>query len=150
MAAKFSRVPVSSFSADKEARETDVRLHESLVTDLESLLEDQASTDLEFVARGGKVKAHRLIVLCRCKEDKTKKLLRGAGEQKVVSVRLENFNARTVRTVVRYLYSGKVCLCVKAILVAHVYSFPSVLNMMLHRQSCCTCCTTTLLPRAYV
>lgn len=144
MAAKLSRVPVSSFSADKEARETDVRLHESLVTDLESLLEDQASTDLEFVARGGKVKAHRLIVLCRCKEDKTKKLLRGAGEQKVVSVRLENFNARTVRTVVRYLYSGKVCFvceshtcrtCIQLPICAEHDVTPAVMLHLLHYNS---------------
>ena len=130
MAAKLSRVPVSSFTRDKEAGETDVRLHESLVTDLESLLEDQASTDLEFVARGGKVQAHKLIVLCRCKDDKTKRLLRGSAEQKVVSVRLENFNARTVRNVVRYLYSGKVCSCESHTCCAWI----QLLNIMLHSK----------------
>ena len=87
----------------------DARLHESLITDLEGLLKDQASTDLEFVVRGGRVKAHKVIVLCRCNKYKSKRTQWCAPEQRVVSVHLETFSVRTVKSVVRYLYTGKVC-----------------------------------------
>ena len=112
MAAKFSRTQVNS-TGEEDVGETDARLHESLVTDLEGLLKDQASTDLEFVVRGGRVKAHKLIVLCRCDKYKSKRTQWCASEQRVVSERLETFGVRTVKSVVRYLYTGKVCVTVK-------------------------------------
>ncbi len=102
-------------------------LRESLASDLGALLVEEPGRpqafDLEFVAGSGpkqvRVKAHRLIVLCRCGRlaGKRQQWLRsGAGEQKVVSVRLERFEPRTVKSIVRYLYTSKVghrtaCMC---------------------------------------
>ncbi len=106
-------------SSDDLAMSTLAVLRDSLANDLGTLLlEDaggQQSFDLEFLAGSGpkqvRVKAHRLIVLCRCTRlaGKRQQWLRaGAGEQKVVSVRLEKFEARTVKSIVRYLYTSKV------------------------------------------
>lgn len=92
-------------------------LRESLASDLGTLLtEEPQSFDLEFVAGSGlrqvRVKAHRLIVLCRCSRlaGKRQQWLRapGAGDQKVVSVRLERFEPKTVKSIVKYLYTSKV------------------------------------------
>ena len=108
MAVQFSRTLVNS-TGEEDVGEMDARLHESLITDLEGLLKDQASTDLEFVVRGGRVKAHKVIVLCRCNKYKSKRTQWCAPEQRVVSVHLETFSVRTVKSVVLYLYTGKVC-----------------------------------------
>ena len=84
------------------------RLHESLVRDLGGLYRDRATADLEFSVgpRGDRIKAHRLIVQCRCEKYRNK----WAGEQGTVSVRLERTDVRSFKSVLRYIYTGKVMI----------------------------------------
>lgn len=90
-------------------------LQEDLIQDLETLHNDHDSADLEFVAgsNGGKVeriRAHRLIVLFRCRRYWNKKQQWLASRLPVMTVRLEWTEADTARRVVRYLYTGQVSL----------------------------------------
>lgn len=89
-------------------------LQENLIQDLETLHNDHDSADLEFVAgsnSGGKaerIRAHRLIVLFRCRRYWNKKQQWLASRLPVMTVRLEWTEADTARRVVRYLYTGQV------------------------------------------
>ena len=82
------------------------RLHESLVRDLGGLYRDRATADLEFIVgpRGERVKAHRLILQFRCEKYKSG----WAGEQGTAAVRLERADVRSFKSVLRYVYTGKV------------------------------------------
>lgn len=82
------------------------RFHESLVRDLGGLYRDRATADFEFAVgpRGDRVKAHRLILQCRCEKYRSG----WAGEQGTAAVRLERADVRTFKSVLRYIYTGKV------------------------------------------
>lgn len=90
----------------------EMQLQESLVKDLESLLYDHSTSDLEFLVgpKRESVRAHKVMVLSRCEKYKSRKQqwLAGASEPKITSVVLEKFEAKSVRNVVKYLYTGKV------------------------------------------
>ena len=93
-------------------------LYDNLIQDLEALHDDHDSADLEFVTgsrAGGKlerIRAHRLIVLFRCRRYWSKKQQWLTANLPVVTVRLEWTDADTARRVVRYLYTGQVsCSC---------------------------------------
>lgn len=89
-------------------------LQRHLMRDLELLHDDGDLTDLEFVAGAGKteriIRAHRLIVLCRCRRYRSKKRqwLTTAAGSSPVTVKLERTDPETARRVVRYLYTGQV------------------------------------------
>ena len=98
----------------------DSKLKDCLVNDLESLLSDETTVDLEFVVGQHRVKAHRLIVVARCERYKSKKRiwLQNSGEHRVTTVQLSQLcSAAGVQAVVKYLYTGKVknaemmCVC---------------------------------------
>lgn len=88
-------------------------LQEDLIQDLETLYNDHDSADLEFVAgsnNGGKVeriRAHRLIVLFRCRRYWNKKKQWLTSRLPMVTVRLERTEPDTARRIVRYLYTGQ-------------------------------------------
>ena len=88
-------------------------LQKYLIQDLELLHDDRDSADLEFVAGGGRgkperIRAHRLIVLCRCRRYRNKKQQWLAANSPLVTVKLERTEPETARRVVRYLYTGQV------------------------------------------
>lgn len=89
-------------------------LQEHLIRDLECLRDDDDSADLEFVTSSSgsgkveKIRAHRLIVLFRCRRYRNKKQQWLTTNAPVVTVRLENTEPETARRVVRYLYTGQV------------------------------------------
>lgn len=89
-------------------------LQENLIQDLESLHDDHGTADLEFVtggSAGGKlerIRAHRLIVLFRCRRYWNKKQQWLAANLPMLTVRLEWTQPDTARRIVRYLYTGQV------------------------------------------
>ena len=88
-------------------------LQKYLIQDLELLHDDRDSADLEFVASGGggkaeRIRAHRLIVLCRCRRYRAKKQQWLTANSPLVTVKLERTEPETARRVVRYLYTGRV------------------------------------------
>ena len=92
-------------------------LRGGLIRDLESLHDDHATADLEFVTGGSagggggkleRIRAHRLIVLFRCRRYWSKKQQWLAADLPMVTVRLEWTEPDTARRVVRYLYTGQV------------------------------------------
>ena len=84
-------------------------LQRQLVQDLELLHDDRDSTDLEFVAGNSeRIRAHRLIVICRCRRYRGGKQRWLAVGEPLVTVRLEHTEPETARRVVRYLYTGQV------------------------------------------
>ena len=104
-------------------------LQESLVLDLENLYDDHSTADLEFVTgavsdgsgQGGKlerIRAHRLIVLFRCRRYWSKKQQWLAANLPMVTVRLEWTAPDTAKRVVRYLYTGQVRRVVNLLLLA--------------------------------
>ena len=67
-----------SFSTDGTgvpATASEIHLQEKLVNDLETLFEDQSTFDLDFLVgvKPERVRAHKLIVLCRCEKYRSKK-----------------------------------------------------------------------------
>lgn len=97
----------------------DEDLHKSLIRDLESLHDDRDTADLEFVTgavTGGqsgsgkleRIRAHRLIVLFRCRRYWNKKQQWLGANLPMVTVRLEWTSPDTARRVVHYLYTGQV------------------------------------------
>jgi hypothetical protein len=89
-------------------------LHDDLIQDLEALHDDHDSADMEFMTgsrAGGKlerIRAHRLIVLFRCRRYWNKKQQWLTANLPIVTVRLEWTDADRARRVVRYLYTGQV------------------------------------------
>ena len=111
----LNRSPIGSKAGSSSSLSEDTRLRETLCADLEGILSDDATSDMEFVVEQERVKAHRLIVTARCDRFKNKKRSwLGAGEQRdaaaMVSVDLgKPCTIEGVRAVVKYLYTGKVC-----------------------------------------
>ena len=108
-----------SFSTDGTgvpATASEIHLQEKLVNDLETLFEDQSTFDLDFLVgvKPERVRAHKLIVLCRCEKYRSKKQQWFApvtGHRAVATVRLEKYDPKAVKSVVKYLYCGKVIKC---------------------------------------
>ena len=106
-----SRSPIGSKAGSSSSLSEDTRLRETLVADLEGILSDEVTSDLEFVVEHGeRVKAHRLIVLARCDKLKGKKVAWMDGQRRdTVKVELgKPCTVDGVRAVVKYLYTGKV------------------------------------------
>ena len=106
-----SRSPSSSKAGSSNSLSEDTRLKETLLADLEGLLSDESSSDLEFVLGHERIKAHKLIVLVRCDKFKSKKRT-WMGEQRHNTITVDLGKPCTldgVRAVVKYLYTGKVC-----------------------------------------
>lgn len=105
------RSPTGSKRGSSSSLSEDPRLREALVADLEGLLSDESTCDLEFVVEHGeRVKAHRLVVLARCDKFKSMKSRWLDGKyQDTVTIELGKPCAVDgVRAVVKYLYTGKV------------------------------------------
>lgn len=106
-----SRSPIVSKSGSTSSLSDDPRLREALFADLEAILSDESTSDLEFVVDQERVKAHRLIVLARCDKYKSKKRAWLDDHQNGVTIELKNpCTVEGVRSVVKYLYTGKVGL----------------------------------------
>ena len=106
-----SRSPIVSKSGSTSSLSDDPRLREALFADLEAILSDESTSDLEFVVDQERVKAHRLIVLARCDKYKSKKRAWLDDHQNGVTIELESpCTVEGVRSVVKYLYTGKVGL----------------------------------------
>ena len=94
-------------------------LRDCLVQDLQLLHDDRDSADLEFLisgSAGGKVeriRAHRLVVLFRCRRYWSKKQSWLSANTPVVTVQLEHTEPETARRLVRYLYTGQVSVQVQ-------------------------------------
>ena len=108
----LSRSPCSSKAGSSNSLSEDTRLREALFADLETILSDETSSDLEFVVGQESVKAHKLIVLARCDKFKSKRRSWMSGQQRdTISVELgKPCTLDGVRAVVKYLYTGKVCV----------------------------------------
>lgn len=108
----LSRSPCSSKAGSSNSLSEDTRLREALFADLETILSDETSSDLEFVVGQERVKAHKLIVLARCDKFKSKRRSWMSGQQRdAISVELgKPCTLDGVRAVVKYLYTGKVCV----------------------------------------
>ena len=106
----LSRSPCSSKAGSSSSLSEDTRLREALFADLEAILSDESSSDLEFVVGQERVRTHRLIVLARCDKFKTKRRAwMGSQQRDTVSVELgKPCTIDGVRAVVKYLYTGKV------------------------------------------
>lgn len=109
-----SRSPIGSKASSSNSLSEDTRLRESLCADLEVILSDESTSDLEFIVEQERVKAHRLIVLARCEKFRNNKGTWLGREQEqrdaLVTVDLSNqCTVEGVRAVVKYLYTGKVC-----------------------------------------
>ena len=109
-----SRSPIVSKSGSSSSLAAeDPRLKEALLADLEAILSDESTSDLEFVLEEERIRAHRLIVLARCEKFKSKKRawLENRREEECVAITLEKpCTVEGVRSVVKYLYTGKVSL----------------------------------------
>ena len=105
------RSPTGSKRGSSSSLSEDPRLREALVADLEGLLSDESTSDLEFIVEHGeRVKAHRLVVLARCDKFRSKKSawLNGKYEDTVTIELGKPCAVEGVRAVVKYLYTGKV------------------------------------------
>jgi hypothetical protein len=107
----LSRSPCSSKAGSSSSLSEDTRLREALFADLEAILSEESSSDLEFVVGQERVRAHRLIVLARCDKFKTKRRAWMGGQQRdTINVELgKPCTVDGVRAVVKYLYTGRVC-----------------------------------------
>lgn len=89
-------------------------LRDHLIQDLECLHNDDGSADLEFVTSSSgsgkveRIRAHRLIVLFRCRRYRNKKQEWLTTNAPMVTVRLEYTEPEPARRVVHYLYTGQV------------------------------------------
>lgn len=89
-------------------------LQDCLLQDLQLLHNDRDSADLEFVTGGNasgkveRIRAHRLIVLFRCRRYRNKKQSWLAANTPMVTVQLEYTEPETAKRIVRYLYTGQV------------------------------------------
>lgn len=98
-----------------ERWEKDNILLKGLVSDLDRLLQDEASADLHFLIDQERVSAHRLVVIARCERYRKKKRLNqpvlSADNTPLTTIQLgKHFSAAAVRDVVGYLYTGKASL----------------------------------------
>ena len=110
----LSRSPCSSKAGSSSNLSEDTRLRESLFADLEAIFSDDSTSDLEFVVEHERIKAHRLIVLARCDKFKSKRRAwMGSQQPDTITVDLgKPCTVDGVRAVVKYLYTGKVCVCI--------------------------------------
>ena len=96
-------------------------LLDGLIDDLETLriLRSESTGDFEFLvgASRERIRAHRLILLARCERFKGKKKQWLTQTQPTPSMALEGFTLPAVEAVVRYLYTGQVCLAVVCVCV---------------------------------
>lgn len=94
---------------DSPFQPRDSALLAGLLSDLDRLLEQQASADVHFMVDHEKVTAHRLIVVARCERYRTKKRFNQQPDNSPLIIQLgKHFSAAAVKDVICYLYTGKV------------------------------------------
>jgi len=100
---------------DYSFQRRDSALLAGLLSDLDNLLDNQATADIHFMIDQEQVTAHKLIVLARCERYRSKKKFsQHADSNSPIVVQLgKHFSAAAVRDVIVYLYTGKVKMPIK-------------------------------------
>ena len=100
---------VRHLSRENSFQRRDSALLAGLLSDLDNLLDNQATADVHFMIDQEEVTAHKLIVLARCERYRNKKKFNQHSDDSPLVIQLgKHFSAAAVRDVVGYLYTGKV------------------------------------------
>lgn len=79
----------------------------AIVEDMDALISDRDLSDVTFVVEGERIHAHRVILAARCEYFRAM-LYDGLKDSSEAEIQLEGTNALAFRTLLRYIYTGRV------------------------------------------